>query len=84
MNSPRNMIFDFSISCKTIQGVMAYLRKHDPDCVGLHFRGEGWYQGGGDTLLLITIDGRWELFGWTDRDPRPIFQQLLALENHYG
>ncbi len=63
---------------------MAYLQKHDPDCWGLRFQGEGWYFGGGDTLLLVSVDDQWELFGWTDRDPRPILQELLCLENHYG
>ena len=75
--------YDWSVF-GTIEGIIAYLRAHNPDCVGLHFQGKGWYFGGDDTLLILPEDGRWRLFGWKNYDPRPIFQQLLALENCYN
>lgn len=68
----------------TVGGISNYLKAHNPDCKGLHFQGEGWYKSGDEDILLIIAEGdRWRLFIWRKRDPRPIFQQLLALENCY-
>lgn len=73
---------DFTIT-GTIKGIIAYIQAHNPDCKGIHFQGAGWYRGGEDTLLIIAEGNQWRLSGWRNRDPRPIFQRLLALENCY-
>lgn len=70
----------------TIKGALdtikAYLQARNLDCEGIHFKSEGWYSGDGDTVLIIREDKLWRLFYWENRDPRPIFKQLLDLENH--
>jgi len=73
--------YDWSVSGSWM-GIAESLRAHNPDCRGLVFQGEGWYSGGGDTLLVVVEDSQWRLFGWLGRDPRPMFEKLLALENN--
>ncbi len=73
---------DWSVS-GSFECIKAYLQARNLDCEGIHFQGEGWYQGDGDTLLIICEDDRWKLFGWQGRDPRPIFQELLAMEKFH-
>lgn len=73
----------------TLECILAFLQARNLDCEGIHYNGEGWYQGGKDTLLIIRDEEhwkkeQWKLFGWENRDPRPIFQQLLDLENHHA
>lgn len=72
---------DWSIS-GSLDCILAYLQARNLDCDGIHFKGEGWYQGDGDTLLIIPEKDKWRLFGWENRDPRPIFYVMLTLENH--
>lgn len=76
-----NFTYDWTVS-GSLEGITESLRAHNPDCKGLVFRGEGWYSGDGDTLLVVSEDSQWRLFVWHDRDPRPMFEQLLALENN--
>ena len=65
----------------TLECILAYLQARNLDCEGIHFQGEGWYSGDGDTLLIVRDKEQWCLLGWDKFDPRPIFQQLLAMEN---
>lgn len=78
-----NFKHDWSIK-GTLECILAYLQARNLDCEGIYFKGEGWYQGDKDTLLIIREDKLWRLFGWENRDPRPIFQQLLAMEKHHA
>lgn len=75
--------YDFSV-CGSLECIDMYLRVQNPDCVGLHFQGEGWYRSATDTLLIVPEDGRWRVYGWRNHDPRPVYQRLLTLENHNG
>ena len=75
-----NFVYDWTV-LGTIQGINAHLRAHNPDSYGLNFQGEGWYRGEEDVLLVVAENDKWRIFGWHGRDPRGIFQQLLALEN---
>jgi hypothetical protein len=75
-----NYQYDWSIT-GTFDCILAYLQARNLDCDGIHFKGEGWYSGDKDTLLIIQEEGRWRLYGWENRDPRPLFKQLLDLEN---
>ena len=70
--------YDWTVS-GSLQGITNCLQAHNPDCKGLVFGGEGWYNGDGDTLLVISEDSQWRLFGWHGRDPRPMFRKLLRL-----
>lgn len=73
--------YDWSV-LGSLDGISASLKAHNPDCRGLVFRGEGWYCGGDDTLLVVAEDSQWRLFGWLNRDPRPMFKKLLSLGNN--
>jgi len=73
--------YDWTV-CGSLQGITEWLRAHNPDCKGLVFQGEGWYGGDGNTLLVVAEDSQWRLFGWLNRDPRPMFERLLAMENN--
>ncbi len=82
IDSPElNFVYDWTV-LGTIQGITDYLQAHNSNCTGFHFRGEGWYRGEEDVLLIVAEDDKWRLFGWHGRNPREIFQQLLALESN--